>query len=166
MQTAIIATLAVLAGLIIGALGGFFGKRLTNSKRVSEARSEASGILEEAKEQKRAVLLEAKEEGIEQRYKRYTACWNTLVKGLDQLGLKYAVDPRYHSKLITSVYEPENLKFSFEDLHEYCSKRRFTLYPGKMPRVDTFRIANIGDIDETDIKAFLEVFKGYLNSIV
>jgi ribonuclease Y len=67
MQTAIIAVLAVLAGLIVGVIGGYFGRRLVNTKRLNEARSEASIILDEAEEQKRVLLLEAKEEGLKLR---------------------------------------------------------------------------------------------------
>ena len=64
METPIIAILAVLGGLIVGGIGGYLGRRVTNSKRYDEAQSEAARLLEEATKQQRAVLIEAKEEAL------------------------------------------------------------------------------------------------------
>ena len=64
METPIIAILAVLGGLIVGGIGGYLGRRVTNSKRYDEAQSEAARLLEEANKQQRAVLIEAKEEAL------------------------------------------------------------------------------------------------------
>lgn len=60
----IFVTLAVLGGLLIGAIGSYYGRRLVGGRRYEAARSEASQLLEEAKEQRRAALLEAKEEAL------------------------------------------------------------------------------------------------------
>ena len=59
MDIIIIAILAVLGGLIVGGIGGYVGRRLTNSKRLDEAESAAARLLEEANEQQRSVLIEA-----------------------------------------------------------------------------------------------------------
>ena len=64
MEITIIAILAVLGGLIVGGIGGYLGRRVTNSKRYDEAQSEAARLLEEATKQQRAVLIEAKEEAL------------------------------------------------------------------------------------------------------
>ena len=61
----IIVAITVLVGLGLGALGGYFGRRLLSSRRYAAAKQEASGVLSEAREQKRALLLEAKEEGLQ-----------------------------------------------------------------------------------------------------
>ena len=39
----------------------------------------------------------------------------------------------------------------------------FTIYPGKVEEFNTFRIANIGQIDTYDIEEFLKLLKKYLN---
>jgi ribonuclease Y len=67
MDAVIVATLAVLAGLVFGALGGYFGRRLLSAKRREAVRQEARGLLVEAEESKREILLEAKEEAISTR---------------------------------------------------------------------------------------------------
>ena len=67
MEIAIVAILAVLSGLIVGAIGDHFGRRLIFGRRNEAARSEASRVLEEAREQNRAILIEAKEEALQLR---------------------------------------------------------------------------------------------------
>jgi 2-aminoethylphosphonate-pyruvate transaminase len=47
-------------------------------------------------------------------------------------------------------------------MHDYLYKRGFTIYPGKGAKEKTFRLANIGQIDRNDIRAFLDVLKQYL----
>jgi ribonuclease Y len=59
--------LAVLGGLAVGATGSYFVRRLMGGRRYQAAQSDASRILEEAKEQSRAALLEAKEESLKAR---------------------------------------------------------------------------------------------------
>ena len=58
----VIAILAVLVGLSVGVIGGYFGRRVISGRRYEAARSEASAILEDAEEQRRATIIEAKEE--------------------------------------------------------------------------------------------------------
>ena len=64
MEIVIIAILAVLGGLAVGAASGYFGRRFDFSKRLEEAQSEAAKFLDTAQEQKRDILLEAKEEAL------------------------------------------------------------------------------------------------------
>ncbi len=61
---AIAVALAVLVGLVVGALGAFIVRRLLSKARFEAATQEADKVLEEAREKERTLLLEAKEEGI------------------------------------------------------------------------------------------------------
>ena len=63
MET-IAAILAVLAGLGIGALSGYFGQRVLSGRRYESAKEKAAGLLDEAKDQTRSIILEAKEEAL------------------------------------------------------------------------------------------------------
>ena len=49
-------------------------------------------------------------------------------------------------------------------MHDYFYIKGFTIYPGKVEEFNTFRIANIGQIDNTDIEMFLKLFKKYLKN--
>ena len=62
MESVIIAIFAVLVGLLLGAIGGIFGRNLISRKKVGAANSEAERILERAREESRERLVEAKEE--------------------------------------------------------------------------------------------------------
>ena len=64
MESAIIAIFAVLVGLLLGVVGGFFGRMLISRKQVGAANSEAERILERAREKSRERLVEAKEEAL------------------------------------------------------------------------------------------------------
>ncbi len=107
------------------------------------------------------AIVEAKKEGIENRYKRYSSSWETLTNGLRELKLKYLVDDEHHSKIITSIFIPKGV--DFDDMHDYFYKKGFTIYPGKVAEFNTFRIANIGDIDHQDIESFLILLEKYLH---
>ncbi len=106
------------------------------------------------------AIIEAKEEGIENRYKRYSKSWETLTSALKEMNLKYLVDDEYHSKIIISIFIPEDI--DFDDMHDYFFEKGFTIYPGKVADFNTFRVANIGEIDYRDIEEFLELLKKYL----
>ena len=106
------------------------------------------------------AIIEAKEEGIENRYKRYSKSWKTLIKFLKENNLKYLVDDKYHSKIITSIFIPDGVDFN--NMHDFFYEKGFTIYPGKVADFNTFRVANIGEIDKNDMLDFLELFKGYL----
>lgn len=111
------------------------------------------------------AIVETHEETIEGRYARYTKSWETLLDGLDTLGLEYLIDKKHHSRIITSIIEPNTEAYDFNEMHDYFFEKGFTIYPGKVNNYDTFRISNIGQIDYKDIEAFLKVLKAYLVNI-
>jgi len=113
----------------------------------------------------RQAIIETKLEGIENRYVRYAACWSELVKAVKKLGLKMLVPESAQSKLITAIIEPPSPKYSFDDLHDFAKSKGFTIYPGKLSDADTFRIANIGDIQPEEMRIFTDILETYMRSI-
>ncbi|WP_019120083.1 2-aminoethylphosphonate aminotransferase [Brevibacillus massiliensis] len=108
------------------------------------------------------AIDELKLEGVSGRYERYSKSWETLTDGLARLGLATIVPKQHHSKILTSVLEPDCGGYDFNDMHDYLYSRGFTIYPGKIEGTKTFRIANIGDITYKDIEAFLQLLEEYL----
>ena len=106
------------------------------------------------------AIIEAKEEGIVNRHRRYSDSWKTLNDELKKMNLKYLVEDKYHSKIITSIFIPDGVDFNA--MHDYLYARGFTIYPGKVADFNTFRVANIGEIDYRDIERFLKLLKEYL----
>ena len=107
------------------------------------------------------AIIELKNEGLDNRYLRYSKSWKLLTDSLKEMGLNYLVDDKYHSKIITSIEIPKGVEFN--KMHDYFYDNGFTIYPGKVEEFNTFRIANIGQIDTYDIEEFLKLLKKYLN---
>lgn len=102
----------------------------------------------------RQAIIETEVETVEKRAERYTACWHILVETVKRLGLKMLVNEEHQSHLITAILEPDTPDYSFNRLHDFAKKYSFTIYPGKLGNVHTFRIANIGDIQPAEMKRF------------
>ena len=113
----------------------------------------------------RQAIIETKLEGIENRYARYRSCWDELVKAVKKIGLSMLVPEELQSKLITAIIEPSYPQYSFDDMHAFARSKGFTIYPGKLSDANTFRIANIGDIQVNEMIAFTEILETYMNSI-
>lgn len=111
------------------------------------------------------AVCELKAETVEGRHERYGKNWEVLINGLKKIGLKLPIEEQYQSKIITTVIEPENKKYSFKKMHDFLLKRGFTVYPGKAGGRKTFRIANIGAINENDIQKFLAELAHYMHKI-
>ncbi|WP_024752536.1 2-aminoethylphosphonate aminotransferase [Treponema phagedenis] len=113
----------------------------------------------------RQAIIETKQETVQKRYERYTACWEILVKAIKKLGLKMLVKEEHQSHLITAILEPETEKYSFQVLHDFAASHAFTIYPGKLGNLNTFRIANIGDIQPEEMQCFTLKLEEYLREI-
>lgn len=109
------------------------------------------------------AIKEFFEEGGDNRYSRYCQSWETLIAGLKEIGFRLLLPENQQSKLLTAIIEPSDPKYDFNQMHDYLIERNFTIYPGKRAKVATFRIANIGEIDKTDIDNFLCSLKDYIN---
>lgn len=111
------------------------------------------------------AILELKQEGIKQRYERYSKSWETLIRGITRLGLKHLVKEKDHSKVVTAIIQPDCDGFDFNEMHDHFYYKGYTIYPGKFEEFNTFRIANMGDITYKDVEAFLDLMEEYLNEI-
>tara|TARA_B100001250_G_C19813324_1_gene796898 strand:- start:1874 stop:3010 length:1137 start_codon:yes stop_codon:yes gene_type:complete len=111
------------------------------------------------------AIQEYLEEGIKQRYDRYTLNWETLRKGLKKLGFKFLLNKKDESHILLSVLKPNNKNFSYNILHDLLFEQGITIYPGKLAIKNTFRIANMGIIDKNDIIAFISSLKVVLKKM-
>ncbi len=113
----------------------------------------------------RQAIIETKIETIETRYERIGGCWDALVKAVDELGLEMLVPREHQSKLITAIIEPESSKYDFNQFHDEARKLGFTIYPGKLASANTFRIANIGHVQVSEMEDFTKFLKTYIKSL-
>lgn len=112
------------------------------------------------------AIREFFEEGAENRFKRYEENWQTLYRGLENLGFKFLIPRENQAKLLITVFEPEIANFDFDKLHDLLFEKGFTIYPGKLDdQRKTFRLANLGAIDKNDILNFLKALQQTLQEI-
>ena len=69
------------------------------------------------------------------------------------LGLRTFLPDALQAPIIVTFHAPQNPRYRFSDLYEGARKRGFILYPGKLTRVETFRVGCIGAIGSSDITA-------------
>jgi len=103
------------------------------------------------------------QEGSENRYKRLVTNWETLVKGMDNLGFEKILPDSEESKILTTFNLPREI--DFDKMHDSLYTKGFTIYPGKISGANVFRIANMGAINLEDIIDFLTSMKETLKEV-
>ncbi|MDE6719947.1 MAG: 2-aminoethylphosphonate--pyruvate transaminase, partial [Treponemataceae bacterium] len=78
---------------------------------------------------------------------------------------KMLVDRKNQSHFITAILIPDTPRYNFNALHDFARSKGFTIYPGKLGNIDTFRIANMGDIQPCEMQKFVAVLEEYMRSI-
>jgi 2-aminoethylphosphonate-pyruvate transaminase len=103
------------------------------------------------------ALLELETEGgICARGLRYEENNSFLVAGMKKLGFELYLNDAVRSYIITSFFFPKHQNFFFDVFYSKLNERGFVIYPGKLSKVECFRIGNIGQIYISDIYKLLE----------
>lgn len=105
------------------------------------------------------ALAEYFAEGEAAKAARHARVTQAIHRGLSALGLREAIRPEIQSGLVVSVLYPDDARWDFDRVHDYCYRRGFTIYPGKMQEKGTFRLCALGAIDEADIEKFFCVLR-------
>jgi 2-aminoethylphosphonate-pyruvate transaminase len=112
------------------------------------------------------ALIELNAEGgVAGRNTRYCRNHALLQSGMLRLGFSPFLDSSVQSQLITAFHYPQDFEFNFGTFHEKLKQRGFVIYPGKLTRVDTFRIGNIGRLFGPDILALLSAIREVLTEL-
>lgn len=104
-------------------------------------------------------LKEYFQEGEEAKWARHTRVFEAIHRGLDQLGFKDLIRREWQAGLVVSVRYPDDMNWDFEKVHDYCYEHGFTIYPGKVSDMNTFRLCALGAIDKQDIEEFFAVLE-------
>lgn len=111
------------------------------------------------------ALMELFEEGLNNKYKRHKESFKLLRDELRLMGFKFYISDDMSSELLLSILYPNDPNWSFTSIHDYCYARGYTIYPGKIGDVFSFRLSVFGAINYDDIKNFLTVFSEALNKV-
>jgi 2-aminoethylphosphonate-pyruvate transaminase len=94
--------------------------------------------------------------GVAGRGNRYARNAQVLVKGMRDMGFSTLLNDNEAGPIIQTFLTPGDPNFHFEKFYEALRVRGFAIYPGKLTRRSSFRIGNIGQIDESVIKSVLK----------
>ena len=86
------------------------------------------------------------------RLKRYSDNCAVLVSGMQALGLKPFLDAAVQAPIIVTFHAPADSSYRFSTLYQGVREQGYILYPGKLTRVETFRVGCIGAIDATVLR--------------
>ena len=113
----------------------------------------------------RQALREYWEEGETEKWRRHGRVFEAIHRGIAELGFHCLIDRKLQSGLVVAVRYPDDPAWDFERVHDYCYERGFTIYPGKISGMDSFRLCALGAIDESDIREFFTVFAEALRAL-
>ena len=107
----------------------------------------------------------AAEGGIPARHTRYSTTNKMLREGMEALGFKAYIGADVQGPIITTFLYPTGTTFDFADMYAFLKERGYVIYPGKLTEQDTFRLGNIGEIYEDDVKKILQIFAEYMKGL-
>lgn len=110
------------------------------------------------------AIKEYWEVGEQAKWDRHQSLWEAIYKGLDRLGFKTIIPRELQSKLVVSVLYPDDPNFDFVKVHDYVFERGFTIYPGKVSDLPTFRLCALGTIEPKDVDDFFACLEEALKS--
>jgi 2-aminoethylphosphonate-pyruvate transaminase len=105
------------------------------------------------------------EGGSRARHSRYLDNWRALDSGMMELGFRRLLPEAILSRILTAYIEPDHPNYSFDAMHDSLYAKGFTIYPGKGAQRDTFRLANMGDVRASDMRAFVAAMRDTLNTL-
>jgi len=86
------------------------------------------------------------------RLARYTDNYRTLVDGMATLGFKPFLRPEIQAPIIVTFHAPADSRYEFKAFYEAAKQRGFILYPGKLTKLETFRVGCIGAIGRNEMQ--------------
>jgi 2-aminoethylphosphonate-pyruvate transaminase len=92
------------------------------------------------------------EGGTKARGARYAVNCETLIEGMAGLGFKSFLPRAIQAPVIVTFHAPADPNYAFKPFYEKVRARGYILYPGKLTKVETFRVGCIGAIDANEMR--------------
>jgi len=86
------------------------------------------------------------------RLARYAQNCQTLVAGLTELGFKLFLRPEIQAPIILTFHAPPDPAYNFKEFYARVRDKGFILYPGKLTKVETFRVGCIGAVGPDEMR--------------
>jgi len=105
------------------------------------------------------------EGGAEARLARYIQNKDTLITEMRRAGFETLLHDEDLSPIIVTFLAPADCAYDFKKFYEAVKKRGFLIYPGKMTKVESFRIGCIGQFDHRVMSEAVRAIKEGLQEI-
>ena len=92
------------------------------------------------------------EGGVAARNARYSENCTILLDGMAGMGFRPYLSHNLQAPIIVTFHTPEDPAFDFRAFYAGLQDRGFTIYPGKLTRIDSFRIGCIGQVFPDDMR--------------
>jgi 2-aminoethylphosphonate-pyruvate transaminase len=92
------------------------------------------------------------EGGTPARGARYRSNCETLIDGMATLGLRTFLKREVQAPVIVTFHAPPDPAYDFRTFYDSVKARGYILYPGKLTKVETFRVGCIGAIDSNEMR--------------
>lgn len=99
-----------------------------------------------------ALLQYNEEGGLPARHQRYAANCQALMEEMDKLGLRSFLPAAIQAPIIATFHAPTDPRYQFKEFYERVKAKGYLLYPGKLTRVETFRVGCIGHVQPADMR--------------
>jgi len=86
------------------------------------------------------------------RHARYARNCSTLLTGMAELGFRSFLKPEIQAPIIVTFHAPVDPAYTFKRFYESVRDKGFVLYPGKLTKVETFRVGCIGAIGPEEMR--------------
>jgi 2-aminoethylphosphonate-pyruvate transaminase len=83
---------------------------------------------------------------------RYQANCEALIEGMATLGFRPFLPKAIQAPIIVTFHAPVDPAYNFKAFYEKVRDRGYILYPGKLTKVETFRVGCIGAIDANEMR--------------
>ncbi|MBL0144140.1 MAG: 2-aminoethylphosphonate--pyruvate transaminase [Betaproteobacteria bacterium] len=92
------------------------------------------------------------EGGTKARGARYAKNCETLIEGMAGVGFNSFLPRAIQAPVIVTFHAPGDPNYAFKPFYEKVKARGYILYPGKLTKVETFRVGCIGAIDANEMR--------------
>ena len=100
-----------------------------------------------------ALVQYHEEGGLPARLGRYADNCQVLLEEMARLGLRSFLPAAIQAPIIVTFHAPKDPRYQFKAFYERVKAKGFILYPGKLTRVETFRVGCIGKVGRSDMQA-------------
>lgn len=96
---------------------------------------------------------------------RYARNCRELVAGMEALGFRSFLPAAIQAPIIVTFHAPADPNYEFKRFYAEVKKRGYILYPGKLTRVETFRVGCIGHFGDDGISGAVKAIADSLKAM-